>query len=137
MIGEIALLENGVFAEFAAGLRADRTRPKQALSAFFTAYHAFVAEPANVQLSAEIVAVARNPALAEPFSANQRQLIEALATVIAEAQQTGEIAPAIAPLPLAQLVLDAIESQAWRQAIFTSPAPEDHAGAAVGTAAHP
>lgn len=34
LIGEIALLENGVFAEFAAGLRADRTRPKQALSAF-------------------------------------------------------------------------------------------------------
>ncbi|HGM6985630.1 TPA: TetR/AcrR family transcriptional regulator [Serratia marcescens] len=126
LIGEIALLENGVFAEFAAGLRADRTRPKQALSAFFTGYHAFVAEPANVQLSAEIVAeVARNPALAEPFSANQRQLIEALATVIAEAQQTGEIAPVIAPLPLAQLVLDVIESQAWRQAIFASSAPEE------------
>ena len=66
-----------------------------------------------MQLSAEIVAeVARTPALAEPFGANQRQLIEALATVIAEAQQTGEIAPAIAPLPLAQLVLDVIESQA-------------------------
>lgn len=128
LIGEIALLENGVFAEFAAGLRADRKRPKQALSAFFAAYHAFVAEPANVQLSAEIVAeVARTPALAEPFGANQRQLIEALATVIAEAQQTGEIAAAIAPLPLAQLVLDVIESQAWRQAIFASPAPEETA----------
>ncbi len=112
LIGEIALLENGIFAEFAAGLRADRTRPKQALSAFFTAYHAFVAEPANVQLSA---------------SANQRQLIEALATTIADAQQTGEIAAAIAPLPLAQLVLDVIESQAWRQAIFASPAPEETA----------
>lgn len=125
LIGEIALLENGVFAEFAATLRAEKKRPKQALSAFFTAYHAFVAEPDNVQLSAEIVAeVARNPALAEPFSANQRQLIEALATTIAEAQQIGEIAPAIAPLPLAQLVLDVIESQAWRQAIFASPSPE-------------
>ena len=35
LIGEIALLENGVFTEFAAGLWADRKRPKQALSAFF------------------------------------------------------------------------------------------------------
>lgn len=35
LIGEIALLENGVFTEFAAGLRADRKRPKQALSAFY------------------------------------------------------------------------------------------------------
>lgn len=34
LIGEIALLENGVFAEFAAGLLADRKRPKQALSIF-------------------------------------------------------------------------------------------------------
>lgn len=34
LIGEIALLENGVFVELVAGLRADRTRPKQALSAF-------------------------------------------------------------------------------------------------------
>ncbi|OKB67904.1 TetR family transcriptional regulator [Serratia marcescens] len=126
LIGEIALLENGVFAEFAAGLRAAGGRPKQALSAFFSAYHAFVAEPANVQLSAEIVAeVARNPALAAQFSANQRQLLEALAAVIADAQQTGEIAAAIAPLQLAQLMLDVIESQAWRQAIFASRSPED------------
>lgn len=126
LIGEIALLENDVFTELAAGLQGDRKRPKQALSAFFTAYHAFVSAPGNVQLSAEIVAeVGRNPALAEPFSANQRQLIEALATTIAEAQQTGEIAPAVAPLALAQLVLDVIESQAWRQAIFASPSPEE------------
>lgn len=34
LIGEIALLENGVFAEFAAALLAEKKRPKQALSAF-------------------------------------------------------------------------------------------------------
>ena len=51
LIGEIALLENGVFTEFAAGLRADKSGRSRRCR-HFTAYHAFVAEPANVQLSA-------------------------------------------------------------------------------------
>ncbi|MNH21451.1 hypothetical protein D3C79_812600 [compost metagenome] len=74
-----------------------------------------------MQLSAEIVAeVARNPALAKTFGANQQQLTEALEQVITLAQQGEVIAPALNPRELAQLILDAIESHAWRQTIFPS-----------------
>ncbi|CAI1533557.1 Potential acrAB operon repressor [Serratia quinivorans] len=119
LIGEIALLENAFFSEFAARLTAGKHRPKQALSDFFNAYHAFVSSPDSVQLSAEIVAeVARNPTLAERFDANQQQLMDVLVQVIVLAQQADEIAVALDPRELAQLILDVIEGQAWRQAIF-------------------
>ncbi|ANS41953.1 TetR/AcrR family transcriptional regulator [Serratia inhibens] len=124
LIGEIAFMESRFFTELATQLMAEKDRPRQALSAFFTAYYAFVASPDNVQLSAEIVAeVARNPALAKTFSANQQQLTDALEQVITLAQQSEVIEPALNPRELAQLILDAIESQAWRQTIFPSGTP--------------
>ncbi|MBP1128651.1 AcrR family transcriptional regulator [Serratia sp. PL17] len=124
LIGEIALLENAFFTEFAARLVEGKHRPRQALSDFFTAYHVFVSSPDSVQLATEIVAeVARNATLAEKFDANQQQLTEALVQVIVLAQRAGEIAAALNPHELAQLILDVIESQALRQAIFPRKAP--------------
>ena len=67
--------------------------------------------------------VARNAILAEKFDANQQQLTEALVQVIVLAQRAGEIAAALNPHELAQLILDVIESQALRQAIFPRKAP--------------
>lgn len=124
LIGEIAFLERRFFTELATQLMAEKERPRQALSTFFTAYYVFVASPDNVQLSAEIVAeVARNPVLAKTFSANQQQLTDALEQVIALAQQSEAIEPALNPRELAPLILDVIESQAWRQTIFPSCVP--------------
>ncbi|MEQ5972371.1 TetR/AcrR family transcriptional regulator [Serratia liquefaciens] len=124
LIDEIAFLEHRVFADFATPLIAEHERPKQALSDFISAYYDFVSSPGNVQLSAEIVAeVARNPVLAEKFSVNQQQLVAALKQTVVLAQQSGDIEASLNPHELAQLILDVVESQAWRQTMFPSREP--------------
>ncbi|HIE1099212.1 TetR family transcriptional regulator [Stenotrophomonas maltophilia] len=90
--------------------------------AFLQDFHALCRQPEWATLAVEVLAEsARNPSVAEAFAANRRQLQQALADALQRVAQRERrrpaLAPALAPALQAQVLLDAIESDALRQGL--------------------
>lgn len=92
----------------------DRTQ----VLAFLQDFHALCCQPEWATLAVEVLAEsARNPAVAEAFAANRRQLQAVLAEALQQVAQRERRRPVLAPALQAQVLLDAIESDALRRGL--------------------
>lgn len=114
LIAEIAALE----AEELAGVTktlAGNAPPQKRMQRFVKAYFKATSSTENAVLTAEITAEAmRSPSIANGYSANRQNLVNALIPLIQA------LAPKATPEPRAQLILDMIEGAGIRVA-FESP----------------
>ncbi|HGM5875871.1 TPA: TetR/AcrR family transcriptional regulator [Stenotrophomonas maltophilia] len=86
--------------------------------AFLQDFHALCRQPEWATLAVEVLAEsARNPAVAEAFAANRRQLQATLAEALQQMAQRERRRPVLAPALQAQVLLDAIESDALRRGL--------------------
>ncbi|HEL3169180.1 TPA: TetR/AcrR family transcriptional regulator [Stenotrophomonas maltophilia] len=86
--------------------------------AFLQDFHALCRQPEWATLAVEVLAEsARNPAVAEAFAANRRQLQATLAEALRQMAQRERRRPVLAPALQAQVLLDAIESDALRRGL--------------------
>jgi len=86
--------------------------------AFLQDFHALCRQPEWPTLAVEVLAEsARNPAVAEAFAANRRQLQATLAEALQQMAQRERRRPVLAPALQAQVLLDAIESDALRRGL--------------------
>ncbi len=86
--------------------------------AFLQDFHALCRQPEWATLAAEVLAEsARNPAVAEAFAANRRQLQQVLGDALQGIARRERRRPVLAPALQAQVLLDAIESDALRQGL--------------------
>ncbi|WP_019661356.1 TetR/AcrR family transcriptional regulator [Stenotrophomonas hibiscicola] len=92
----------------------DRTQ----VLAFLQDFHALCCQPEWATLAVEVLAEsARNRAVAEAFAANRRQLQAVLAEALQQVAQRERRRPVLAPALQAQVLLDAIESDALRRGL--------------------
>lgn len=85
---------------------------------FLQDFHALCRQPEWATLAVEVLAEsARNPAVAEAFAANRRQLQATLAEALQHVAQRERRRPVLAPALQAQVLLDAIESDALRRGL--------------------
>ncbi|WP_350260191.1 TetR/AcrR family transcriptional regulator [Stenotrophomonas riyadhensis] len=97
-----------------AGADGDRVQ----VMAFLQDFHALCRQPEWATLAVEVLAEsARNPAVAEAFAANRRQLQATLAEALQQIAQRERRRPVLAPALQAQVLLDAIESDALRRGL--------------------
>ena len=86
--------------------------------AFLQDFHALCRQPEWATLAVEVLAEsARNPAVAEAFAANRRHLQAMLAEALQQMAQRERRRPVLAPALQAQVLLDAIESDALRRGL--------------------
>lgn len=85
---------------------------------FLQDFHALCQQPEWATLAVEVLAEsARNPAVAEAFAANRRQLQATLAEALQQVARRERRRPVLAPALQAQVLLDAIESDALRRGL--------------------
>jgi TetR/AcrR family transcriptional repressor of uid operon len=85
---------------------------------FLQDFHALCRQPEWALLSVEVLAEsARNPAVAAAFAGNRAQLQRGLAEALQEVARRERRRPALAAALQAQVLLDAIESDALRQGL--------------------
>ncbi|AWT14485.1 TetR/AcrR family transcriptional regulator [Stenotrophomonas maltophilia] len=86
--------------------------------AFLQDFHALCRQPEWATLAVEVLAEsARNPAVAEAFAANRRHLQAMLAEALQQMAQRERRRPVLVPALQAQVLLDAIESDALRRGL--------------------
>lgn len=92
------------------------------LQAFLQDLHALCRQPEWALLSVEVLAEsARNPAVAEAFAGNRGRLLQALTDALQQVARRERRRPALAAAVQAQVLLDAIESDALRQGLGHTP----------------
>ena len=85
---------------------------------FLQDFHALCRQPEWATLAVEVLAEsARNPAVAEAFAANRRQLQATLAEALQQVARRERRRPVLAPALQAQVLLDAIKSDALRRGL--------------------
>lgn len=113
----VAVAESEELAPLLQRLAASEGERAQVL-AFLRDFHALCRQPEWATLAVEVLAEsARNPAVAEAFAANRRQLQAALAEALQQVAQRERRRPVLAPAVQAQVLLDAIESDALRRGL--------------------
>ncbi|MFL4621185.1 TetR/AcrR family transcriptional regulator [Stenotrophomonas maltophilia] len=113
----VAVAESEELAPLLQRLAASEGQRAQVL-AFLRDFHALCRQPEWATLAVEVLAEsARNPAVAEAFAANRRQLRAALAEALQQVAQRERRRPVLAPALQAQVLLDAIESDALRRGL--------------------
>ena len=113
----VAVAESEELAPLLQRLAASEGERAQVL-AFLRDFHALCRQPEWATLAVEVLAEsARNPAVAEAFAANRRQLQQVLADALQRVAQRERRRPALAPALQAQVLLDAIESDALRRGL--------------------
>lgn len=113
----VAVAESEELAPLLQRLAASEGQRAQVL-AFLRDFHALCRQPEWATLAVEVLAEsARNPAVAEAFAANRRQLQAALAEALQQVAQRERRRPVLAPALQAQVLLDAIESDALRRGL--------------------
>ncbi|MDR2960174.1 MAG: TetR/AcrR family transcriptional regulator [Stenotrophomonas sp.] len=114
----VAVAESEELAPLLARLAAADGERTQVV-AFLEAFHALCRQPEWATLAVEVLAeCARTPEVAAAFNANRRQVQQALADALLRMAQRERRRPALTPALQAQVVLDAIESDALRQGLF-------------------
>ncbi|HEL2982075.1 TPA: TetR/AcrR family transcriptional regulator [Stenotrophomonas maltophilia] len=113
----VAVAESEELAPLLQRLAASEGERAQVL-AFLRDFHALCRQPEWATLAVEVLAEsARNPAVAEAFAANRRQLQAVLAEALQQVAQRERRRPVLAPAVQAQVLLDAIESDALRRGL--------------------
>ncbi|MEG0183851.1 MAG: TetR/AcrR family transcriptional regulator [Stenotrophomonas sp.] len=103
---------------------------RAATLAFLQDFHAMCRQPAWALLSVEVLAEsARNPAVAEAFAGNRRRVLQALAEALERVARRERRRPLLAAPLQAQVLLDAVESDALRQGLGEA---SDTIGAVLG-----
>jgi len=113
----VAVAESEELAPLLQRLAASEGERAQVL-AFLRDFHALCRQPEWATLAVEVLAEsARNPAVAEAIAANRRQLQAVLAEALQQVAQREHRRPVLAPALQAQVLLDAIESDALRRGL--------------------
>ena len=113
----VAVAESEELAPLLQRLAASEGERAQVL-AFLRDFHALCRQPEWATLAVEVLAEsARNPAVAEAFAANRRQLQATLAEALQQVAQREHRRPVLALAEQAQVLLDAIESDALRRGL--------------------
>lgn len=113
----VAVAESEELAPLLQRLAASDGERAQVL-VFLQDFHALCRQPEWATLAVEVLAEsARNPAVAEAFAANRRQLQMTLAEALQQVAQRERRRPVLAVALQAQVLLDAIESDALRRGL--------------------
>ncbi|WP_458998358.1 TetR/AcrR family transcriptional regulator [Stenotrophomonas sp. PSU-St7] len=113
----VAVAESEELAPLLQRLVASNGERAQVL-VFLQDFHALCRQPEWAALAVEVLAEsARNPAVAEAFAANRRQLQATLAEALQQVAQRERRRPVLAAALQAQVLLDAIESDALRRGL--------------------
>ncbi|EMT5435632.1 TetR/AcrR family transcriptional regulator [Stenotrophomonas maltophilia group sp. Smal32] len=113
----VAVAESEELAPLLQRLVASNGERAQVL-VFLQDFHALCRQPEWATLAVEVLAEsARNPAVAEAFAANRRQLQATLAEALQQVAQRERRRPVLAAALQAQVLLDAIESDALRRGL--------------------
>lgn len=113
----VAVAESEELAPLLQRLAASDGERAQVL-VFLQDFHALCRQPEWATLAVEVLAEsARNPAVAEAFAANRRQLQMTLAEALQQVAQRERRRPVLAAALQAQVLLDAIESDALRRGL--------------------
>lgn len=113
----VAVAESEELAPLLQRLAASEGERAQVL-VFLQDFHALCRQPEWATLAVEVLAEsARNPAVAEAFAANRRQLQTTLAEALQQVAQRERRRPVLPPALQAQVLLDAIESDALRRGL--------------------
>ncbi|MEW6385773.1 MAG: TetR/AcrR family transcriptional regulator, partial [Pseudomonadota bacterium] len=113
----VAVAESEELAPLLRRLAASEGERAQVLG-FLQDFHALCRQPEWATLAVEVLAEsARNPAVAEAFAANRRQLQATLAEALQQVARRERRRPVLAPALQAQVLLDAIESDALRRGL--------------------
>lgn len=118
---EIAAIESKEMQPYLKLLSGSGTAPK-VLDKFLSAYAKYVAQPDSVALTIEITSEAiRKPDIGDLFLANQEQLVSVLASVIKRGIEDGEFRQKLHPKQTANLIVELIESCAYRSVLSEEP----------------
>lgn len=113
----VAVAESEELAPLLQRLAASEGERAQVL-VFLQDFHALCRQPEWATLAVEVLAEsARNPSVAKAFAANRRQLQATLAEALQLVAQRERRRPVLAPALQAQVLLDAIESDALRRGL--------------------
>ena len=113
----VAVAESEELAPLLQRLVASNGERAQVL-VFLQDFHALCRQPEWAALAVEVLAEsARNPAVAEAFPANPRQVQATLAEALQQVAQRERRRPVLAAALQAQVLLDAIESDALRRGL--------------------
>lgn len=121
----VAVAESEELAPMLQRLAASDGERAQVL-VFLQDFHALCRQPGWATLAVEVLAEsAHNPAVAEAFATNRRQLQQALGDALQRVAQRERRRPALAPALQAQVLLDAIESDALRRGLGEANGTDD------------
>ncbi|HIE4561994.1 TPA: TetR/AcrR family transcriptional regulator [Stenotrophomonas maltophilia] len=121
----VAVAESEELAPMLQRLAASDGERAQVL-VFLQDFHALCRQPEWATLAVEVLAEsAHNPAVAEAFATNRRQLQQALGDALQRVAQRERRRPALAPALQAQVLLDAIESDALRRGLGEANGTDD------------
>lgn len=121
----VAVAESEELAPLLQRLAASDGERAQVL-VFLQDFHALCRQPEWATLAVEVRAEsARNPAVAEAFAANRRQLQATLAEALQQVAQRERRRPVLAAALQAQVLLDAIESDALRRGLGEADGTEE------------
>jgi AcrR family transcriptional regulator len=121
----VAVAESEELAPLLQRLAASDGERAQVL-VFLQDFHALCRQPEWATLAVEVLAEsARNPAVAEAFAANRRQLQATLAEALQQVAQRERRRPVLAAALQAQVLLDAIESDALRRGLGEADGTEE------------
>lgn len=127
LIAEVATQEQSELRPLLEALEQADAPSLEGVARFLSACQALCRQREWAVLSAECLAeIARTPALAPAFEANRRRMLDALAGFIERGVGRGCFKPPVAARLVAQLLLDAVESDALRVALAVTP-PADAA----------
>ncbi|WP_329835713.1 helix-turn-helix domain-containing protein [Stenotrophomonas geniculata] len=121
----VAVAESEELAPLLQRLAASDGERAQVL-VFLQDFHALCRQPEWATLAVEVLAEsARNSAVAEAFAANRRQLQATLAEALQQVAQRERRRPVLAAALQAQVLLDAIESDALRRGLGEADGTEE------------
>jgi AcrR family transcriptional regulator len=122
LIAEVATQEQAELLPLLQALEQDAHPSQAGVVRFLSAYRALCRQREWAVLSAECLAeIARTPALAPAFEASRRRLLDGLAGFMERGAGLGHFRPAVPVRLAAQLLLDAVESDALRAALYLVP----------------
>ena len=131
LIAEVATQEQTELLPLLQALERAAAPSLPVVAQFLAAYQALCRQREWAVLSAECLSeIARSPGLAPAFEANRRRMLDGLAGVMERGAQQGLLRPAVPVRLAAQLLLDAVESDALRFALAVTP--QENAGADEG-----
>ena len=121
LIAQVAVLEQEEILPLVSALNALFEPDIATLSAILNHYLSLCRQPEWAVLAAECVAeIARTPALVPVFEDNRLLLLNALAAVIQRGITAKRFSTTLAPVMLAQILIDGIEADALRAVISPS-----------------